>query len=178
MKTFYTYLYLREDGTPYYVGKGSGYRAFSKNHRTPPPKDKNLILLQEFPDAKTAQEAEIFLISLYGRTDAGTGCLRNLTDGGEGGFGNRNSVGRKHSMETRLRISAAKKDRPLSAAHKKAIGDAQRGVPWTATRRAAQALIAKKVVHHDPCHCGLPFHAKGLCARHYYREYERRKKAA
>ena len=80
---FYTYLWLREDGTPYYIGKGSGKRGFeSKGHRhICPPKER--IITQIWDSEEESFEAEIFLISYYGRLDQGTGCLRNLTDGGE-----------------------------------------------------------------------------------------------
>jgi hypothetical protein len=79
-KTFYTYLWLRENGTPYYVGKGTGRRAIRKGS----PKDLDRILIQEFPSEEDAFAAEIFLIDYYGRRDLGTGCLRNLTAGGDG----------------------------------------------------------------------------------------------
>lgn len=83
---YYVYLYLREDKTPYYVGKGKGNRVYSKNRRLqPPPKDRILIL-----DNLTEEEAfrkEITLIKQYGRKDNGTGILANLTDGGEGSSG-------------------------------------------------------------------------------------------
>src|SRR5271157_5628100 len=83
--TFYTYLWLREDGTPYYVGKGTGQRAFVNYQRTifRPVQDERIIV-QEHETESEALEAERFLISFYGRIDLGTGCLRNLTDGGEG----------------------------------------------------------------------------------------------
>ncbi len=77
---FYVYMWLREDGTPYYVGKGCGKRAFRK---ASPPVDR--VLLQEYPSEEGAFEAEKFLIAYYGRKDIGTGCLNNLSDGGEHG---------------------------------------------------------------------------------------------
>jgi hypothetical protein len=79
---FYTYLWLREDGTPYYVGKGTGERAYRKSS---PPREH--ILVQTWACESDAFFAEMFLISYYGRMDTCTGCLRNHTDGGEGPTG-------------------------------------------------------------------------------------------
>jgi hypothetical protein len=113
---FYTYLWLRYDGTPYYVGKGCDNRAFIKeSHRTNPPSDKSFILLQYFPDESAAFAAEIFLIEFYGREDLGTGHLRNLTPGGENPpnqSGKRHRLGKRHTAETRLKISMAKIGKP------------------------------------------------------------------
>ncbi len=85
---FYTYLWLREDGTPYYVGKGRGRRGFvTKNHRMPRPKDRTRIITQDHLSESDAFLAEKILIAAYGRKDLGTGCLANMTDGGEGASG-------------------------------------------------------------------------------------------
>jgi hypothetical protein len=106
---YYTYLWLREDGTPYYVGKGTGDRAFVRyNHRHYPPKDKSLILLQEHISEQDALEAEKFLITFYGRVDLGTGCLRNLTDGGDNPPSRK---GKTMPEEAKQRIRAALKGR-------------------------------------------------------------------
>jgi hypothetical protein len=103
MKTqFYTYLWLREDGTPYYVGKGKDNRGFeSKSHRYACP-PQNRIRVHYWPDEETAFAYEIFFIDFYGRKDLGTGCLRNLTDGGEG------VSGLKCSPSTLLKMREAK----------------------------------------------------------------------
>jgi hypothetical protein len=82
---YYVYLYLRQDGTPYYVGKGSGTRAWSTNKLINLPVDKNNIIIV----GKNLYESEAFLLEKklireYGRKDMNTGILRNLTDGGDG----------------------------------------------------------------------------------------------
>lgn len=83
MKEFYTYLWLREDGTPYYVGKGTGRRAFQDGGRSVHlPKDHSRIKIQEWSDETTAFAFEMYLVDFWGRKDLETGCLRNRTDGG------------------------------------------------------------------------------------------------
>ena len=86
---FYTYAYLREDRTPYYVGKGEGKRAYYKyNYEIKPPKDKSrIILLKQNLIEKDAFKHEKYMIDVFGRKDLGTGILRNKTDGGDGNSG-------------------------------------------------------------------------------------------
>lgn len=82
---FYTYAYLREDRTPYYIGKGCGKRAYRQlNHNVKtPPKDRILILKNKITN-EDAKKHEKYMIAVFGRKNNGTGILRNLTDGGEG----------------------------------------------------------------------------------------------
>lgn len=82
------YQWLREDGTPYYIGIGNSKRPYCGKRTCgyPPPKDRIVILHENLSWIK-ACKIEMKLIAHYGRKDIGTGILRNLTDGGEGGNG-------------------------------------------------------------------------------------------
>lgn len=76
---------MRNDGTPYYIGKGTGYRAWSKDHAVPRPHNKDhIIILENNLSNIGACALERRYIAWYGRKDKGTGILRNQTDGGEG----------------------------------------------------------------------------------------------
>ncbi len=86
---YYTYAYLREDRTPYYIGKGSGARAYQNHIRNNGqnllPKNKNQILiLKRFELEGEAYQHEQYLIALYGRKCDG-GILVNMVHGGKGG---------------------------------------------------------------------------------------------
>ena len=86
---YYTYAYLREDGTPYYIGKGKGDRAYRKDGKPcATPKDKSKII--QLKTNLTEEEAfnhERYMIFILGRKDLGTGILLNKSDGGEGASG-------------------------------------------------------------------------------------------
>ena len=86
---FYIYTYLREDHSPYYIGKGSGKRAFSKcKGEIRPPNDKSkIVILKDNLTEDDAFKFETLLIKFFGRKDIGTGILRNKSEGGKGNSG-------------------------------------------------------------------------------------------
>ena len=102
---YYTYAYLREDKTPYYVGKGTGGRIYSTNRKgLKPPKDKSrIIFLKQNLTEQEAFKHEIYMIAVFGRKDLGTGILHNRTDGGEG------PSGAVRSDESKIKYSKSKK---------------------------------------------------------------------
>jgi hypothetical protein len=130
---FYSYLWLRADGTPYYAGKGKGNRAFTgRGHNLRSPCDNARILV--FPMASEAEafESEMALIDLFGRKDLGTGCLRNLTSGGEG------AAGMIVSAATRQKQSVAKKGKPSNWKGKKASLKTRKQQSESAKRRGCK----------------------------------------
>ena len=132
--TYYIYQYLREDGTPYYIGKGKGRRAWVKRRVVPLPVDQNLIHI--IKDSLTEDEAfrlEEELIAKYGRKDNGTGILRNLTDGGEGIKKPHNKVawnkGLKQSPEHNAKISESLKKYKRTKEHQQNLNQSLKGRP-------------------------------------------------
>ncbi|AXF41405.1 hypothetical protein SHAb15599_00039 [Acinetobacter phage SH-Ab 15599] len=116
--SFYVYkLTVEDQELPFYIGKGQGNRAYyhfkndcfnndSNRHKVntilKAKKEGKEILVEFVKHNLTEQEAlqfEMELISRYGRRDIGTGCLTNMTNGGDG------VSGLVHSEETRKKLS-------------------------------------------------------------------------
>ena len=98
---YYVYAYLREDGSPYYIGKGKGNRAWNQHRFRIPPNDRIQVITENISEEE-AFNLEKELIKFYGRKDIGNGILRNLTDGGEG------ASGAVRSPESREKMRQAK----------------------------------------------------------------------
>ena len=111
---FYTYAYLREDRTPYYIGKGTGKRIYNRTKGDiKPPRDKSrIIFLKQNLTEEEAFKHEKYMIAVFGRKDLGTGILHNRTNGGEGSSGHLSfRKGKSLSEDHKRKLSDAAKKR-------------------------------------------------------------------
>jgi hypothetical protein len=136
---YYTYAYLREDATPYYIGKGKGRRIYVKRKGgINAPKDKSrIIFLKQNLTEEEAFKHEKYMIAVFGRIDLGTGILHNRTDGGDG------CSGLNHSPETRAKQSAIKKGKTFSPEHREKISDSLKGKRHSPESRAKMSATKK-----------------------------------
>lgn len=135
-------MYLRSNdskhgksGSPYYIGKGHAKRAFtSANRHTPCPKNiDHIIFVSKGMSEPDAHQLEILLISLHGRIDLRTGCLRNRTAGGEGYRGG------MHTEERNRYISEWMKAHPNSGQFKSEPRPERKGIPLPEAQKAKQS---------------------------------------
>jgi len=149
---YYTYAYLREDRTPYYIGKGRDNRAYVRHWRSkskggyfdPPPMDK-ILILKRFNDECDAYKHETYMISILGRKDLGTGILRNLTNGGEGMRGviswNKGKIGvcPEHQKEINRQIMKKRYENGYSVSG----ANNPRAKTWKITYKNGKEVIVK-----------------------------------
>lgn len=159
---YYTYAWLRVDGTPYYIGKGHGNRAYDRRRKFCPPLDRILILKRDLTE-DDAFKHEIYMIAVYGRKDLGTGILRNQTNGGDGASGairhegtrsaiSKSLTGIPHTERRRKNISKAKSGtkvftNPLTGENRHFRGDP--GEPWV-RGEPGETKVKKSVTKFGP----------------------------
>ena len=124
---FYVYVHKKKTtGEVFYVGKGTGKRAYHKTKRS--KFWKNIVekhgYVVEFIEVGLQEwyafELEQNLIAYYGRRDLEEGCLVNATEGGEGSAGHLWTADMKEwrSQKTKEQFSSAEMRKKASDAKK------------------------------------------------------------
>lgn len=126
---FYVYAHYRPNGEIFYIGKGYGKRAWSKDRDNPYwhsiVKKHGDFVVEIIHDCLVEDFAfmlEMNYIACYGRKDLGGGPLANMTDGGDGG-----TSGAIQSKETRRKKSLALMGKPRTEETKLKISQALMG---------------------------------------------------
>ena len=117
--------------------------------------DYQVEIITELDNWEDACELESLLISVYGRKDLANGPLVNMTDGGEGNnnlaeesknkmkrFGNSFRLGKKHTEETKAKISKNRTGIILSKESKKKQSDSLKLAYEEGRMKGSKGLIA------------------------------------
>lgn len=120
-KQFYVYIHKKPDGTPFYVGKGHGRRAYRFSNRNQWHQNivdkygKSNIIIEIINCVNESQAFDLEKIYIKQFRDIDKHILVNMSNGGEG------DSGRIIAESHRKKLSQAKKGRPLSLEHRKAL---------------------------------------------------------
>jgi len=85
-KGFYVYAYLRLDGSPFYIGKGTKGRAWAPHDhgRVRVPDPSRIVILCEGLTDQQSKDQEKAWVAHFGTRYDNTGILHNMTKGGDG----------------------------------------------------------------------------------------------
>jgi len=139
------YIWLDGD-TPFYVGIGKPSRAYSNrdryclNKKRKAEKNNSFSVKIIYTNLSWDQACymECKLISEFGRLDLGTGCLTNMTNGGDG------CSGYRHTSTAKQKISDFRSGNPLSQHHKEQISKGKKGKRKTAETKTKMSQRAKE----------------------------------
>ena len=172
MNNFYVYVFLRKDRySPYYVGKGSGRRCYSKQGRgCGVPRDKSrIVIIKEGLTEEESFSVEKFFILFWGRKDLGTGVLLNKSDGGEGNSGYR------HTEETKFKCGLPMRGRKESDDHKKwrgnIISESYKNRPLEECIRQSEYTLDKNTQRRPIVYQGVSYRSLNECSRQLMKEY-------
>lgn len=104
--------YTPNSDTPFYIGKGTGKRAWMTRHRSSFWKNivrkygRKVVFLHKNLSPNFALQLEANYIACYGRRDLKEGPLVNLSDGWNGSLG-MSKISRKKMSQSRKRVAAS-----------------------------------------------------------------------
>ena len=161
---FYTYVHSKPQGSIFYVGKGTKGRAWDLSdkkrnvhwQRTVRKYGCEVQILSYWKTEQEAFDHERFLIDCFKSMNHP---LVNLTDGGEGSGGyrwtaeqkakidnkaeNNSMYGKKHTEQTKLKISIKAKSRSLSQDHKQKIKEKLEGRSFSVEHKHKLSMAGK-----------------------------------